>query len=216
MNQLRNALKRDYSQIPNEMITDLSLSNGSLRVLLYLFTKPDNWNVYNKDIQKQLKISDKTLAKYWKELLASQWLRREKRPPTDGKFAGGYLYQIGSFSISEEVSEKEESYSLNNTKPIKQEETNKRNTYKEFISSLKIASSIKSKVTETKEGRELFKSIEDKEKLFKDYIAHQLNKKEFAKRITAYMLDYEFHTKKEKADWSNRGIDDKSSNEDWK
>ena len=174
MNQLRNALKRDYSQIPNEMITDLSLGNGSLRVLLYLFTKPDNWNVYNKDIQKQLKISDKTLAKYWKELLASQWLRREKRPPTDGKFAGGYLYQIGRFALSEESSEKEESYSLNNTKPIQKKETN---SFSSFISDLKEASSIKSKVTETKEGRDLFKSIEDKEKLFKDYIAHQLNKK---------------------------------------
>ena len=118
MNTLRNKLKQQYSQIPNELITDLSLSNGALRVLLYLFTKPDEWNIYNKDIQKQLNISDKTLAKYWKELLASRWLRRTKRPPSDGKFAGGYLYQIGNFSISEESSEKEKSSEHSNNKPI--------------------------------------------------------------------------------------------------
>ena len=71
MNTLRNELKRSYSQIPNELITDLTLCHGSLRVLLYLFTKPDDWNVYNKDICKQLSISEQTLTKYWKILLAS-------------------------------------------------------------------------------------------------------------------------------------------------
>ena len=45
MNTLRNELKRDYSQIPNDLITDLTLSAGALRVLLYLFTKPDEWKV---------------------------------------------------------------------------------------------------------------------------------------------------------------------------
>ena len=39
MNTLRNELKAKYSQIPNELITDLTLSSGALRVLLYLFTK---------------------------------------------------------------------------------------------------------------------------------------------------------------------------------
>jgi len=123
MNTLRNKLKEKYSQIPNELVVDLSISAGALRVLIYLFTKPDDWKVYNKDIQKQLNISDKTLSKYWKELLASKWLRRTKRPPTDGKFAGGYAYQIGEFCISEESYEKEESYSHTNTKPINKELT---------------------------------------------------------------------------------------------
>lgn len=124
MNTLKNNLKKDYSQIPNELITDMSISHGALRVILYLFTKPDNWNVYNKDIQKQLNISGKTLAKYWKELLVSKWLKRTKRPPLDKNLAGGYEYHIGSFAISEESSKKEETYHHNKTKPIKQKETN--------------------------------------------------------------------------------------------
>ena len=143
MNTLRNELKRDYSQIPNELIIDMSISHGALRVLLYLFTKPDNWNVYNKDIQKQLNISDKTLAKYWKELLASKWLRRTKRPPSDKNLAGGYEYHIGSFAISEESSEKEKSSKKekssdhSNNKLIKKKVTNKEKIYnKEFSFSL--------------------------------------------------------------------------------
>ena len=38
---------------------------------------------------------------------------------------------------------------------------------------------------------EISKSIEDKEQLFKDYIAHQEYKLNFAIRITDYMRDYE-------------------------
>jgi len=125
MNTLKNDLKRDFSQVPNDLITDLTLSHGALRVILYLFTKPDTWNVYNKDIQKQLNISDKTLSKYWKELLESKWLRRTKNLPTDENNAGGYSYQIGRFVISEESYEKEESYSHSNNKPSKKQVTNK-------------------------------------------------------------------------------------------
>ena len=124
MNTLRNELKANYSQIPNELITDLTLSSGALRVLLYLFTKPDNWNVYNADICKQLDISEKTLTKYWSELLSSKWLRREKKQTKDGKFTGGYSYLIGSFTISEKSSESEKSSDHSNNKPIQKKETN--------------------------------------------------------------------------------------------
>lgn len=124
MNTLRNELKANYSQIPNELITDLTLSSGALRVLLYLFTKPDNWNVYNADICKQLDISEKTLTKYWSELLSSKWLRREKKQTKDGKFTGGYSYLIGSFTISEKSSESVESSDHSNNIPIQKKETN--------------------------------------------------------------------------------------------
>ena len=125
MNTIRNSLKRDYSQIPNELITDLSLSHGALRVLLYLFTKPDNWNVYNKDICKQLNISQNTLTKYWKELLSSKWLRRERKKDESGKFIGGnYFYEIGNFTVSPIFVETEETIEHSNNNSIKKEVTN--------------------------------------------------------------------------------------------
>ena len=189
MNTLRNELKANYSQIPNELITDLTLSSGALRVLLYLFTKPDNWNVYNADICKQLDISEKTLTKYWNELLSSKWLRREKKQTKDGKFTGGYSYLIGSFTISEKSSESVKSSDHSNNIPIQKKETNK-NKYDIFLDYLKANCIYKSKVTKTKEGITLFNQIEDKKQLALDYINHQKEKGEYAVRITKYMEDY--------------------------
>lgn len=118
MNTIRNSLKSYYSQIPNELIIDTTISPGALRVLLYLFTKPDNWNVYNKDICNQLNINEKTLTKYWKELLNSKWLRRERKQNKDGKFIGGnYFYRIGIFTVSDKMSDYDKSggHSKNNS-----------------------------------------------------------------------------------------------------
>ena len=189
MNTLRNELKRDYSQIPNDLITDLTLSAGALRVLLYLFTKPDNWNVYNADICKQLDISEKTLTKYWNELLSSKWLRREKKQTKDGKFTGGYSYLIGSFTISEKSSESVECSDHSNNKLIQKKETNN-NKYDIFLDYLKSKCKYKSKVTKTKEGKVLFNQIEDKKQLALDYIKHQEEKMEYAVRISKFMEDY--------------------------
>ena len=190
MNTLRNELKEKYSQIPNELITDQNLCHGSLRVLLYLFTKPDEWNVYNKDIMKQLNISEKTLTKYWKILLSSKWLRREKKQNNNGKFEGGYSYRIGNFTISEQITEQEQITEHSNNKLINKKETNTK-PYDSFIQFLKDKAKYKTKVTKTKQGEKLFKQIEDKKQLVKDYLLHQEEKGEYAVRITSYMEDYE-------------------------
>lgn len=124
MNTLRNELKEKYSQIPNELITDLSLCSGSLRVLLYLFTKPDDWNVYNGDICKRLDISEQTLTKYWKILLNSGWLKREVAMDEKGRLTGGYIYRIGNFTVSIHSTESVKSIDYSNNKLIKQKETN--------------------------------------------------------------------------------------------
>ena len=189
MNTLKNELKAKYSQIPNELVTDLTISAGALRVLLYLFTKPDNWNVYNADICKQLDISEKTLTKYWSELLSSKWLRREKKQTKDGKFTGGYSYLIGSFTISEKSSESEKSSDHSNNKPIQKKETNN-NKYDIFLDYLKSKCKYKSKVTKTNNGSKLFNQIEDKKQLAIDYIKHQEDKNEYAVRISKFMEDY--------------------------
>jgi len=72
-------------------------------------------------------------------------------------------------------------------------ETSIKNTqkgYEDFIKLLKSQAPIKSKVTKTRDGYNFFKQIADKEKLLHDYIEHQHDKKEFAKRITPFMEDY--------------------------
>ena len=152
MNLLRNTLKKRYSQIPNELITDLDISAGELRVLLYLFTKPDNWSVYNKDICKQLGISEQTLTKYWKNLIVSRWLRRDIAHSEDGRLTGGYVYHIGTFNristntVSIHSTETVDSIDHSNTKPLNKDLTNT-NTK---VIPLKIAQHLLKKIIQVK------------------------------------------------------------------
>lgn len=84
--------------------------------------------------------------------------------------------------------EKKESYKYKEKYKEKEKE---KDNYILFIDDLKSKVSIKTKVTTDKrKGEKLFNCIKDKEKLKKDYIAHQLDKKEFSQRITAFMEDY--------------------------
>ena len=201
MNTLRNELKEKYSQIPNELITDLSLCSGSLRVLLYLFTKPDNWNVYNKDICKQLNISEQTLTKYWKTLLSSKWLKREPSRNKEGHLTGGYTYRIGNFTVSIQSTETVKSIGHSNNKLINKEETNKtkikKSVYEDFLEQLSKVCKYKTKVIKTKEGLKAFNLIEDKQQLFKDYKQHQEEKDNYAVVITKFMIDYDTVYKQE-------------------
>jgi len=75
------------------------------------------------------------------------------------------------------------------TKEVKKERANK-SRYEQFIIDLKERVVMPSKVTLTKTGKDLFKNIDDPEDLTSDYLLHQSQKGEFAKRITAYMEDY--------------------------
>lgn len=95
MSILRNSLRQKFAQIPNELITDTRLSNGAFRVAAYLYSRPDNWNVNNKDVQAQLGINDRgTLAKYWNELIEFGWIARELKPHDENGHFGGYDYTL--------------------------------------------------------------------------------------------------------------------------
>ncbi len=72
-------------------------------------------------------------------------------------------------------------------KPIKEK---KQNNYQLFISYLKEKCKYKTKASSTKNGEIFFNQIEDKKQLAKDYIQHQLEKKEYAVVITKFMEDY--------------------------
>jgi len=92
---LINELKDNFTQIPNEIITDANISAGALRVYIYIASKPTKWNVFNKDIQNQLSISrSETLSKYFKELIDNGYITRDKVTATN-KYSKDY--KVGSF-----------------------------------------------------------------------------------------------------------------------
>lgn len=95
MHKLKNRLKRNFSQIPNQLILDHQLSHPAYRVATYLFMLPDNWEVNNRDIMKRFNIKTKdTMANYWREILASGWVTRERRRNDAGNIIGGFEYTL--------------------------------------------------------------------------------------------------------------------------
>ena len=94
MGLTRNKVKQKFTQIVNDSIIDINLSDGAFRVLCYLLSKPDGWQINNVDVQKQLNIGDPhTMSRYWKQLIVSGWVSRERRRHK-GKLIGGFEYHL--------------------------------------------------------------------------------------------------------------------------
>lgn len=105
MTKLINSIRKCFTQIPNAIAIDLSLSNGAVRVFLYMSGKPDDWFFNNRDIQKQLDIKDDaTMSKYWKELINSGWVSRTPALNQNGKPSGYYNYVLHFQAVKPDTS----------------------------------------------------------------------------------------------------------------
>ncbi len=76
MGNFRNKLKEKFSQIPNELIFDNSLTDRARFVYVYMASKPSGWNFYLNPMAKELGYSVETLRKYLNELVAYGWLTK--------------------------------------------------------------------------------------------------------------------------------------------
>ncbi len=104
MSVLRNKIIKKYTSVPNQIVIDGQLSHGAFRVFIYLLSKPDGWTVVNTDIQKQQSIKQsQTLANYWKELITSGWISRNRIKNEDGKIAGGFDYELNEYPVLSNV-----------------------------------------------------------------------------------------------------------------
>lgn len=106
-----------FAKIPNAAAIDLSISDGALRVYLYMSTKPDDWLFNNRDIQHKLNIKrSETIAKYWKELITSGWISRQPVLNSNGRPTGYFDYVI-NFEPIKPVPENTEVVSPTTDKP---------------------------------------------------------------------------------------------------
>ena len=82
-----------YVMVNKEWINDNKLSAKSKGILLYLLSKPDNWQVYETDIIKHMNDGRSSIRSGIKELLDEGYIHRQQKRSKDGKF-GGYTYTV--------------------------------------------------------------------------------------------------------------------------
>lgn len=77
-----------FSQIPNELINDEDLKPAIRFTFVYLYSKPDNWTFFRKNISKSLGINIETLDKYLSALEERGWIKKTQKKAKDGTFGG--------------------------------------------------------------------------------------------------------------------------------
>lgn len=83
---LRVRKETHYTVISNYPITDKSLSAEALGVLVYLLSKPDNWIVYNNEVQRRFNIRRKKFDRILAELKKAGYVQRQRRQNETGNF----------------------------------------------------------------------------------------------------------------------------------
>ena len=75
-----------FTVMDNSPINDDGLSFDSLGVLVYLLSKPDNWQVRTKELQKRGGCGQSKMLRILKELEHEGYLSRSKKPGSGGRF----------------------------------------------------------------------------------------------------------------------------------
>lgn len=84
MSILKNPIKSDFTQIPNEFINQRGITPTARATYVYLCSKPDSWVIIHTDVSSAIGVSEKPLRNAISELIDLGWLSRKKR--RDGKF----------------------------------------------------------------------------------------------------------------------------------
>lgn len=104
---LQNRIKKNFSQLPNEIIEDKNLSSTAKALFWYLASRPDEWVFVNSNIQDVLGIKDeRTISKYLKELFDLGWVEKEKLRDSKGRLMGNNDYIINEYPFANRTCKK--------------------------------------------------------------------------------------------------------------
>lgn len=83
---MKNLIRRDFTQIPNDLINDSTISRDARFLFVYLCSKPDDWKFYNSVICRELNCSDDSRRKYMNELASKGWISKVQLKNDKGEF----------------------------------------------------------------------------------------------------------------------------------
>jgi hypothetical protein len=76
---IRTSRKNRFTVIPNDLLEDPSLDWKDLGLLVYLLSKPDNWEISVEHLKKQRKLGRDGIYKCLDAIIAAGYARREKK-----------------------------------------------------------------------------------------------------------------------------------------
>ena len=86
MSRLRNKIRENYSQIPNDLILDKLINFQARFLFVWMASKPDDWDFYMGNICKELGMHEDTVRKYLKELVEWGWMEKGNQSIKNGQF----------------------------------------------------------------------------------------------------------------------------------
>ena len=127
MNKVDNKTKKYFTQIPNDLIRNSSISDRARFLYCYMSSMSENWEFYQGKMAKDLGYSKDTLRKYIDELLSTGYLKRTQRRGEKGTF-DSFDYEIDFIPNKEfTVSEK----TRNGENPTREKSSLKNKNFKE-------------------------------------------------------------------------------------
>ena len=185
-------MKDKFIVLTHEMIRDESMTMQEKIIymeILNLSSLEKGCIASNSHFEKCFGISKKSVSNTISSLIKKDLITSELRDRNHTRILS---IKDGQVSIKDgQVSIKDGQVSIKDGETKENKTSNKKNnTYDAFLGYLKSKCKYKSKITKTKEGKDLFNQIQDKKQLVIDYLKHQEDKKDFAVRITKFMEDY--------------------------
>ena len=160
MNKVTNKTKKFFTQIPNDLIRNSSISDRARFLFCYMSSMSEEWEFYQSKMAKDLGYSKDTLRKYLDELILTGYLKRTQKRSEKGRF-DSFDYVIDflpnpDFTVSEKSRHGEiptrENPALKKNNP-KEEKIIKNNNFKEYSENSKEFSPIEINEIEIKEKK---------------------------------------------------------------
>lgn len=81
-----NNLRKNFTQIPNDLINDKSIDPKARFLFVYMASKPDGWKFYRKEVEDGCGFGMHTRIKYTKELEDKGWISIKQNKSKKGRF----------------------------------------------------------------------------------------------------------------------------------
>ena len=94
-----------YVMINKDMVNDNRLSARAKGILLYILSKPDNWQIYESEVTKHFRDGLKSIKSGFKELISLGYVHRVRLRADTGHFKGWQYFVYESPVIAPKITE---------------------------------------------------------------------------------------------------------------